>query len=356
MKKFLCLLACSAFLWGCETSGTEIDDGQDPEKVDIVFSDETDLAPVFDAEGGSIKIIFTTQYNWSVSASDNWISFSPSSGKAGAAEVSITLAENTTGDERTGTVTITLSNGKTYDITVTQYFGNIFDTDATNYSVPAEGGTFTVKVSTNMQYRVSIPSEAASWLIVADTRAMRNETLTFTIMENTEYAERSATVRLLDADGNSLQSFTVEQSTAKCTNNIILLYTTHNGNAVTLNSTAGFGANIISNTYENGQGKIVFDGNITYIGDYAFSNCESLTSITIPDGVTYIGESAFYRCDYLQEVYCKPVTPPYIGESVFSKAENYPLSNIYVPTASVDAYKAAADWSAYANKIFGYDF
>ena len=29
---------------------------------------------------------------------------------------------------------------------------------------------------------------------------------------------------------------------------------------------------------------------------------------------------------------------------------------IYVPTASVDAYKAADGWSSYADAIVGYDF
>ncbi len=35
---------------------------------------------------------------------------------------------------------------------------------------------------------------------------------------------------------------------------------------------------------------------ITSIGDYAFSGCIGLTSITIPEGVTSIGENAFYNC------------------------------------------------------------
>ena len=41
---------------------------------------------------------------------------------------------------------------------------------------------------------------------------------------------------------------------------------------------------------------------VTSIGDYAFSYCESLTSITLPAGVTSIGNSAFYNCYTLTSI------------------------------------------------------
>jgi len=41
---------------------------------------------------------------------------------------------------------------------------------------------------------------------------------------------------------------------------------------------------------------------VTSIGDYAFSDCDSLTSIEIPDSVTSIGDSAFYSCDSLTSI------------------------------------------------------
>ena len=79
-----------------------------------------------------------------------------------------------------------------------------------------------------------------------------------------------------------------------------------------------------------------------------------LTSITIPDGVTEIGYGAFMDCSSLLEVYCKPTTPPAVDVNLFINTP--PSLQIYVPTASVDAYKAAANWSDYADKIVGYDF
>ena len=84
---------------------------------------------------------------------------------------------------------------------------------------------------------------------------------------------------------------------------------------------------------------------VTEIGDYAFYVCTSLTSITIPDSVTSIGDYAFSSCTSLKEVYCKPTTPPTVGSYII------PGCVIYVPTESVDAYKAAEGWSDYASYI-----
>ena len=41
---------------------------------------------------------------------------------------------------------------------------------------------------------------------------------------------------------------------------------------------------------------------VTYIGDYAFTGCTGLTSVTIPNSVTSIGDNAFYECSGLTSV------------------------------------------------------
>ena len=99
---------------------------------------------------------------------------------------------------------------------------------------------------------------------------------------------------------------------------------------------------------------IVFHDNVQTITRHAFNGCKSITTITIGSGVTSIGLQAFYACKKLKEVYCKPTTPPSSANKMFDG--NASDRKIYVPTASVEAYKSAKYWSDYADYIEGYDF
>ena len=92
--------------------------------------------------------------------------------------------------------------------------------------------------------------------------------------------------------------------------------------------------------------KYKLDG--TSIGDYCFSQCKGLTSITIPDSVTRIGNGAFQNCSVLRSVTIQATTPPSLGSGAFNNTNNCP---IYVPAESVNAYKAATNWTTYADKI-----
>ena len=74
------------------------------------------------------------------------------------------------------------------------------------------------------------------------------------------------------------------------------------GRILTDYENSGFGAYVVSNTYEDGKGIIKFDGDISQIGDGAFYYCSNLKEITIPSSVTYIGKIAFYGCSQLTEM------------------------------------------------------
>ena len=99
---------------------------------------------------------------------------------------------------------------------------------------------------------------------------------------------------------------------------------------VTPYSTYLFGANIVSNEWDEatGQGVITFDGNVTKIGDHAFDSRWRLASITIPDSVTEIGKYAFEYCSSLTSVTIgNGVTS--IGDYAFSSCSS--LTSIAIP-------------------------
>ena len=52
---------------------------------------------------------------------------------------------------------------------------------------------------------------------------------------------------------------------------------------------------IFSPWRDSGVKRIIIGNRVTTIGEYAFSDCSSLTSVTIPNSVTTIGWSAFQR-------------------------------------------------------------
>ena len=94
---------------------------------------------------------------------------------------------------------------------------------------------------------------------------------------------------------------------------------------------------------------VTIPNSVTSINSNVFDGCTSLTSVTIPDSVRSIGNYAFNDCSSLTNITVNAVSPPTLGGSfVFRNTNNCP---IYVPSASVSAYKAASGWSAYESRI-----
>lgn len=115
-----------------------------------------------------------------------------------------------------------------------------------------------------------------------------------------------------------------------------------------------FGATIKSNSYSSitGEGSIIFNGNVTKIGTYAFYMCTELRTIYIPSSVTKFGMLSLYGCRNLRKIYCLGTKPPTAGDRMF-KETNADLQ-IFVPMEAVDKYKSA--WSDYSHRIVGCNF
>ena len=71
---------------------------------------------------------------------------------------------------------------------------------------------------------------------------------------------------------------------------------------------------------------------VTTIGEFAFSNCESLKSITIPEGVTHIDDWAFSGCSSLKSITI-PSSVTEIGEQAFRGCSS--LKSIAIPNGVI---------------------
>ena len=96
-------------------------------------------------------------------------------------------------------------------------------------------------------------------------------------------------------------------------------YTTSDGKIVdNIRNKEQFGANIVAHSVVDGKCVIEFDGPITKIPNYAFSDCKNLTgAIVIPNSVTEIGILAFGNCTGLNGTLTLSNKLGKIGSSAF---------------------------------------
>ena len=85
-----------------------------------------------------------------------------------------------------------------------------------------------------------------------------------------------------------------------------------------------------SNTLIAGCQNTIIPNNVTSIGDYAFDECTSLTSIEIPNSVTSIGGRAFYHCSSLTSIEI-PNSVTSIGNHAFLECTS--LTSIEIPNS-----------------------
>ncbi|MBE6281332.1 MAG: hypothetical protein E7095_04635 [Bacteroides sp.] len=195
------LLWVMVFVAACSDGGEEIDKPDTPPTPEQPTITLDTSSSDFTTNGGSNTVSFTALADWTAevinSRADAWCSVSPTSGKAGNAQITITTTANDTPDNRSASVI--LKAGTTQKtITVSQKQKDALTVTSDKFEVSAEGGEIKIEVKANIDYEYSIAYEGAAkdWIISGGARALKTSTLTFKVAANEEVEKREATVTI----------------------------------------------------------------------------------------------------------------------------------------------------------------
>lgn len=285
-----------------------------------------------------------------------------------------------------GTITVTAPNPLTEDeIIVLVYDGEyrtimssinfvtgVVTPSQTAVELEAEAGTVDITVTSNLNYKVSIPEDAKGWLSVVETKATKTETITFAYTECTG-GIRKAIVTFADEGNNEISTITfIQQGSAlevTLTEAGTLLSEIGedlylNLKGITINGPINgtdfiilkrmtnlkyvnlLNADIVNggpSDYQTQQDilnldafkghknieEVIFPKSLKTIGYATFANISSLKKITLPEGLETIGTAAFCRCYKLNNVYI-PDSVTTIDVEAFSDCSS--LTNVSLPS------------------------
>jgi len=122
------------------------------------------------------------------------------------------------------------------------------------------------------------------------------------------------------------------------------------GKYVSLNITGNALTKIPSEAFTNCETLvgIIIPNGVTGISWCAFESCHGLTGITIPDSVTEIGSGAFWYCTSLTSVTI-PNSVTYIGEAAFDECTS--LTSVTFQGTITSNNFGLKDWSAFEGDL-----
>ena len=198
MKNTWHLLACLMLLVAC--SDDKVEDETTitlPPKTETLFEKGVN----FTTSAGTQSLEFTATENWNITAAttrngEKWYQVYPTSGGPGKAEISISVEDNDSYDERS--VAITINAGKTKKtLMVAQKQKNALLISSERREVKQEGGTIDVEVEANVEYKAVIADDCQSWIKPAastTTRGLKASTISFKIEMNGEREKREGEI------------------------------------------------------------------------------------------------------------------------------------------------------------------
>lgn len=151
----------------------------------------------FQTTASSKDITFNSNMDWNIEVPQNidWCKVSPTSGNAGTQNVTISVSDNETYDDRSAVLRFCVGDS-TKTIIVNQKQLDALTLTADKFEVPQEGGNIDVEVKSNIDFTYVIPEEFASWIHASSrgSRALTSHHLSFSINASEEYEKREGQI------------------------------------------------------------------------------------------------------------------------------------------------------------------
>ena len=200
-----------------------ISDKESMQKVSVTVRQEALKASLtvspesleFSANKGEEMLNVTSNTDWVITKDAEWITLDSDKGK-GLATIAAGVTENTSLTSRTGSITVSTSDGSVKKTVSVRQSGAdvVFSVDKNEHSVAAAGGDFTVKVTHNIGYKINSQPE---WVKQPDKANSGNvDTYTFTTEANTSTEAREGIIVFCN-DNNECVPVTVKQAGANAT-------------------------------------------------------------------------------------------------------------------------------------------
>ena len=200
-----------------------ISDKESTQKVSVTVRQEALKASLtvspesleFSANKGEEMLNVTSNTDWVITKDAEWITLDSDKGK-GLATIAAGVTENTSLTSRTGSITVSTSDGSVKKTVSVRQSGAavVFTIDKNEFSVAAAGESFSVKVTHNIGYKINSQPE---WVKQTGKASSGNvDTYTFTAEANTSTEAREGVIVFCN-DNNECVPVTVKQAGVNAT-------------------------------------------------------------------------------------------------------------------------------------------
>lgn len=201
MKKFIWLYITAILFvaYGC--------DDEDVSDDIIVSKDYIKVAPSLSllGDGQDAELKITANCSWTISNNASWLSVTPSSG-SNSETIKVSAGKNSTGQERSATLTIQAGTAPTRSVVVTQPIGKTLSANLSTLSFEAKGESKSLSIISNTSWTLSKPD----WCTLSASSGNGNADIVVTALENSSKDQRSGQI-VVSGEGVSSVTISVSQ-------------------------------------------------------------------------------------------------------------------------------------------------